>query len=109
MWSRDDVMSIVIGYRQNGQGIRIRFAAEITIFPFSTSSRLAVGPTQLPIRWVSSVTFRGDKAAGHEANHSPPFSTEVKNGEAIPPPSHMCSQHTAYLIKHREYFTFHLF
>jgi hypothetical protein len=29
-------------------------------------------------------SLRGDKAAGHEAGHSPPSSVKVKNGGAIP-------------------------
>jgi hypothetical protein len=35
--------------------------------------------------------FPGGKAAGREADHSPPFSAEVKNGGAIPPLPHVFS------------------
>jgi hypothetical protein len=33
----------------------------------------------------------GVKLPGHEADHSPPFSADVKNGRAIPPLLHMSS------------------
>jgi hypothetical protein len=41
--------------------------------------RLAVGPTQPPIQWVPGALFLGIKWWGHEADHSPPCSAEVKN------------------------------
>jgi hypothetical protein len=40
----------------------------------STLSRPVLGPTQPPIQWVLEV-----KRPGREADHSPPFSAEVKN------------------------------
>jgi hypothetical protein len=40
-------------------------------------------PAFYPMGIVDS--FPGDKAAGREADHSPPSSAEVKNGGAIPP------------------------
>jgi hypothetical protein len=47
-------------------------------FLFSTSSRPAVGSTQLPIQWVQRALPSGVMRAGRETNHSPPASTEVK-------------------------------
>jgi hypothetical protein len=38
---------------------------------FSKTSRLALGPTQPPIRWLAG--FRGVKRPGGEVNRSPPF------------------------------------
>jgi hypothetical protein len=35
------------------------------------------------------------KWQGHEADHSPPSSAEVKNGKSIPPLLHTSSQHCA--------------
>jgi hypothetical protein len=46
------------------------------------------------------------KGLGHEADHSPPSSAEVKNDGAIPPFRHASSLRSAYLIKHIENFTF---
>jgi len=47
---------------------------ELGIFLFTTASRPALGPTQPPIQWVPGVN-----RSGCEADHSPPFSAEVKN------------------------------
>jgi hypothetical protein len=45
----------------------------------ATASSPALGPTQPPIQWVSAALFLGVKRLGHEADRSPPCSTEVKN------------------------------
>jgi hypothetical protein len=46
---------------------------------FSTVSRLALGPTQPSIQSVRETCSPGVKWPGREADHSPPFSAEVKN------------------------------
>jgi hypothetical protein len=48
------------------------------IFLFTTVSRTALGPTHPPIQWVSGALSMGEKWLGHEADHSPPSSAEVK-------------------------------
>jgi hypothetical protein len=48
------------------------------IFPFTTASRTALGPTQPPIQWVRGALSLGVKRPGREADHSPPSSVEVK-------------------------------
>jgi hypothetical protein len=65
----------------------VRFPAGSKIFLFSVTSIPTLGPTQSPIQWVSG---GGDvslevKRLGHEADHSPPTSAQVKYGGAIPP------------------------
>jgi hypothetical protein len=50
------------------------------IFTFSTMPRPFLGLTQPPVQWVPAVIFLGIKQLGHEADHSPVFSVEVKNG-----------------------------
>jgi hypothetical protein len=55
------------------------------IFLFSTGSRPDLGPAQPPIQWVTVALSPEVKRSGREADHSPPPSAEVKNGEAIPP------------------------
>jgi hypothetical protein len=51
----------------------------LRIFLFTTVSRPALGPTQLPIQWVPEGLYLGLKRHGSEADHSPPSSAEVKN------------------------------
>jgi hypothetical protein len=67
--------------------------SEGNIFVFSTTSRLVLRPTQPPIQWALGAPSMGVKWQGHEADHSPPSSAEVKNGGVIPPFSHMPSRH----------------
>jgi hypothetical protein len=39
---------------------------------------MALGPTQPPIQWVPGALSLGVKQLGHEAEHSPPSSAEIK-------------------------------
>jgi hypothetical protein len=41
----------------------------------------ALDPTQLPVRWVTRGSLRGVKRQGSEADHLPPSSAEVNNGQ----------------------------
>jgi hypothetical protein len=61
------------------------------IFLFSAMSDLSLGLTQPPIQWVPGAVFLGVEQPGHEADHSPLSSAEVKNGGAIHPLPHMSS------------------
>jgi hypothetical protein len=58
---------------------------------FSITSRPALGPIQPLIQRVPEPFPPGIKRQGHEADHSPESSAEVKNGGAIPPVSHASS------------------
>jgi hypothetical protein len=49
------------------------------IFLFTTMSRMALGPTQLPIPWVPAALSLEVKRPRREADHSPPSSSEVQN------------------------------
>jgi hypothetical protein len=76
IWSWDSSVSIATSYGME-------------IFLFSTTSRLALGITQPLIQWVLEALSPGVKRLGH-AHRSPPSSSEVKNGGAIPPlPIHL--------------------
>jgi hypothetical protein len=78
---------------------------ELRIFLFTTVSRPALRPTQPPIQWVPGALSLGVKRPGHEADHSSPSSTEVKNVKLYlrspDTPSWRGSQ-----LKHRDDLTF---
>jgi hypothetical protein len=48
------------------------------IFFFTTMSRTALGPTQPPIQWIRGALSLRIKRPGHEADHPPPSSAEIK-------------------------------
>jgi hypothetical protein len=68
----------VIGYELDGRGVGVRIPVGITIFLLSTSSRPVLGPIQPPIQRVPGDLSPEVKWLGHEADHSPPTSAEVK-------------------------------
>jgi hypothetical protein len=103
--SRDSSVSIALGYRLDDWGSRVRFPAGAGIFLFTTASRMALGSTQPPIQWVPGALSLEVKRPGHEADHSPPSSAEVKNAWSYisTPPIHL---HGVVLSKRRYNFTF---
>jgi hypothetical protein len=50
----------------------------LRIFLFTTTYRMALGPTHPPIQWVPGVLSLGLKQPGHETDYSHPSSAEVK-------------------------------
>jgi hypothetical protein len=50
----------------------------LAVFLFTTASRTGLEPTQPPIQWLQGALSLGVKRAGREADHSPPYSAEVK-------------------------------
>jgi hypothetical protein len=61
--------------RQRG---RSSSPGKVKNFIFSTSSRPALGCTQLTTQWVPEALSSGVKRPVREADHSPPASAEVK-------------------------------
>jgi hypothetical protein len=60
-----------------------------------TESRPAMGPAEPPTQWIRGTLSPRAKRPGCEADHSPPSTAAVKNGEAIPPLPHISSWHSA--------------
>jgi hypothetical protein len=52
---------------------------ELGIFLFTTMSKMALEPTQPPIKWVPGALSLEVKRPGREADHSPSSSAEIKN------------------------------
>jgi hypothetical protein len=67
---------IELCYGLDGRGFESRQGLE---FFFTTASGPALESTQPPIRWVQGALSLGVKLPGHEADHSPSSSAEVKN------------------------------
>jgi hypothetical protein len=51
---------------------------ELGIFLFTTTSKMALGPTQFPIQWLPGALSLVVKRLEREANHSPPSSADIK-------------------------------
>jgi hypothetical protein len=70
----------VSDYGMDDRAIAVRSPAGQRIFPLSSVSRPALGPTQPPVQCVPGVLSPGVKARpGRDADHSPPSSAEVEN------------------------------
>jgi hypothetical protein len=76
-------VGIPMGYELDGQG-SIHGRAKRCFLTSQRPDQLW-GPTQPPIQWVPGPLSPGIKRPGREADHSPPSSAEIKNGEAIQP------------------------
>jgi hypothetical protein len=74
-------IGIAMGFGLDGRGIAVAFPARERYFLFSTASRLATKPTRPPTQWAPDAVSPWVKRRGPEADHSPPFSAEVKNVE----------------------------
>jgi hypothetical protein len=66
---------------------------------------MALGPTHPTIQWVLGALSLGVKQPGHEVDHSPPSSAEVKNAWSYTSTPPICF-HGVVLNKHRDSFTF---
>jgi hypothetical protein len=81
---RDSSVGIGTVNRLNGRGL---IPARDKIFLLSKASRPSLGP----IQWARGVINHGLKRPAREAYHSPPYSAEIENGEAVPPLPHTSS------------------
>jgi hypothetical protein len=105
--SRDIVVGIATGFGLDHRevGVRVPVGLRIFISP-SPPDRLWGHPTSYTMGTWSS--FPGVKRPGREADHSPPTSAEVKKMWTLQPLTHKPSWASAYLVKHRDNFTFTL-
>jgi hypothetical protein len=76
--SRDSVVGIALGYGLDDRRSRVRFPARAGNFSLHHCVQNGSGahPASYPMGTRGS--FPGGKAAGREADHSPPSSAEVK-------------------------------
>jgi hypothetical protein len=96
---------IALGYELNDWWFEYRQRLGTSLF--TTASRPALGPTQLPIQWVPGVLSLGVKRPRREADHSLPSSAEVKNAWSYTStPQYVLMAWC--LVKHRDNFTFTL-
>jgi hypothetical protein len=79
------------------------------IFLFTTASRTVLGPTQPPVQWVPGALSLGVMRPGLEADHSPPFSAEVKEWVELYFHSSNTPSWRGAQLKHRDNFTFYLY
>jgi hypothetical protein len=78
--SRVSSGSIVSDYGLDDRAIGVRSRQGQRIFPLTSVSRPALGPTQPPVQWVPGVLSPGVKPRpGRDADHSPLSSAEVVN------------------------------
>jgi hypothetical protein len=80
--SRDKSVGIATGYRLDS---RLSIPDKKKIFIFSTTSRPVLGSTEPPDQWVPVALSLGVKRPGRKFDDSPPSSTDIKGGGAIPP------------------------
>jgi hypothetical protein len=76
--SRNSSVGIVTDYGLDDVRGRSSSLGRVTNFLFSTLFRSTLGPTHPPIQWVPGALLPRVKRLGHEADHSPPSSAEVK-------------------------------
>jgi hypothetical protein len=100
--SLDSSVNIGTGYGLDGSG---SISGSASFFLFYTAFRQALRPTQ----YFPGSLFPGVQKPGREADHSPPYFAEVKNGGTIIPLLYMPSCRGALIINHRENFTFFLY
>jgi hypothetical protein len=70
--SQDSIIGIVIHYGLDGPGIKSHYGRD-----FPDLSWQALKPTQPPTKWIPGLS-RGVKRPGHDIDHPPPSSAEVK-------------------------------
>jgi hypothetical protein len=102
--SHAEILSRWIYLMRNKNKISVTIAVT-TILLHMQASMPAMGSTQPPIQWVPGALCPGVQWQVLDAEHSLP-SAKDENGQAIIPLPHTSSWRDAYLLKHRDNFTF---
>jgi hypothetical protein len=97
---------MVLGYGLDDRGFKSR--QRLGIFLFTTASRTALGPTQPLIQWVPGALSLGIKRSGREADHSRPYSAEVKECVKLYLHSHNTPSWRGVLLKNKVQGQFYL-
>jgi hypothetical protein len=95
-WATGWTMGVLVFDSRRGLGIVL----------FTTAFRTALGPTQPPIQWVPGTLSLGIQRPGREADHSPPYSAEVKECVELYLHSPNTPPWCGAQLKHRDNFTF---
>jgi hypothetical protein len=105
--SRDNSVGIALGYWLDDRGSRVRF--QVGAGNLSLHHRAQNGSGDRPASdWMGTGgSFPGVKRPGREADHSPPYSAEVKNTRSYTSTPQYAFM-ARWLIKHRDNFTFTL-
>jgi hypothetical protein len=78
MRSRDSAVGIATGYVLDDRGVGVRVPVWSRIFTSSCCPDRLWGPPNLLSNVNGRALFPGLKRSGHEADHSPPTSAEMK-------------------------------
>jgi hypothetical protein len=106
--SRDSSVGIALGYGLDDRGSRFRFSAGARNFSLHRVQN-GSGVHQPPIQWVPGALSLGVKRPLHEADHSPPSSSEVKEWVELYLHSLNMPSWRGAPLKHGDNFTFYLY
>jgi hypothetical protein len=98
--NRDSAVGIATGYEMDDRGVGFR--VQVGSIIFSTSSNLALGPTEPPIQRVPANFSSGVNRPGREADHSPPTNAEIKKTWIYTSTPYTSSWRNAQLVKHSD-------
>jgi len=84
-WKTEVDISVSLVTRLQAEWYMFKSQQKQDIFLFSTMSRLALGPNQLPIWWLRRVLSPVVQHLRHKADNSPASSAKLTNVWATPP------------------------
>jgi hypothetical protein len=103
--NHDSSVGIVLGYRLDDRGSRVRFPAGARSFSLHHHVQNSSGAHSVSCLMGTKVSFPGGKAAGREADHSPPSSAKVNEWVELYLNSPNKPSWCGTPLKHRDNFT----